>query len=562
MKGIKYITLRTKILVPIIGLIILFVLISALMITQLRFFKNNHELISQQTQALEVLNRIKNTGQMDPAALDQMKPFLSEMDVRLLEELKTASSADAQGPVEQLIENLNKERTEASQSSEQGIDNFIRLLLIYTIAIVPVGIIAGSIFAYKISAPLNKLREAAELIAGGKLNVEIPEIKTRDEAEILSKAFSQMVDSLKHVVSEIITSAQGIGSTSENLAQHASAAHNATLQVAKAIESVARGATEQNSNVSTAVGVIEEVAMGIQQVASGAQEQSKNVSETTDLVDAMSAHANVMSTEVDQVMNSAEESYKAADAGSACIVKTIGGMNKIREAVFATAEKLTGLDETTNHIGEIVQVIDEIAEQTNLLALNAAIEAARAGEQGKGFAVVADEVRKLAERSSKATKEIAELIKNIQYGTRVAVESMENGTKEVQEGVKVTKEAESALNRITEVAGKSKDNIEKIVDTINQFLEGNSDVYKAVTNVAAITEQNKASTEEMAASADNVKNTMQDILSVTQANAAVAEEVFASTYEMTTFTEEIASSADSLSKMSQNLRDMVNRFQL
>ncbi|WP_242653761.1 methyl-accepting chemotaxis protein [Thermincola potens] len=134
---------------------------------------------------------------------------------------------------------------------------------------------------------------------------------------------------------------------------------------------------------------------------------------------------------METVKQVSEQNGAVATNGGQAVERTVKGMLQVKDAVFETARKINELGEQSQKIGEIIQVIDDIAEQTNLLALNAAIEAARAGEHGKGFAVVADEVRKLAERSSKATKEIADLITNIQKGTKVAVESMQVGTREV-----------------------------------------------------------------------------------------------------------------------------------
>jgi twitching motility protein PilJ len=142
---------------------------------------------------------------------------------------------------------------------------------------------------------------------------------------------------------------------------------------------------------------------------------------------------------------------QAAVKGGASVAETIKGMQRIRAAVQTTGKKIKGLGERSLEIGAIIEVINEIATQTNLLALNAAIEAARAGEQGKGFAVVADEVRKLAERSARATKDITGLIKGIQVETSEAVTVMEEGTREVEEGTKLADQAGAALREIEQI---------------------------------------------------------------------------------------------------------------
>jgi len=194
--------------------------------------------------------------------------------------------------------------------------------------------------------------------------------------------------------------------------------------------------------------------------------------------------------------------------------------------------------------------------------LNAAIEAARAGEHGKGFAVVADEVRKLAERSGKATKEIAELITDIQRGTKAAVESMETGTQEVEEGVILAQEAGKSLNEIVTGVKDTGENVNRIMGIINEILTGSQEVSKAVNNVAAITEENTASTEEMSASTQQVNSSMQNVASISEENASAAEEVSASTEELTASVEEISASSEQLAKMAQEMNEMVSQFQV
>src|SRR5205085_10849113 len=162
------------------------------------------------------------------------------------------------------------------------------------------------------------------------------------------------------------------------------------------------------------------------------------------------------------VLQVSDNSNKAADAsrkaaetarhGGTIVDETLGKMRVIAGSVSGTAKKMEELGKSSDQIGHIIGVIDDIADQTNLLALNAAIEAARAGEQGRGFAVVADEVRKLAERTTTATKEIAQMIKSIQDETKVAVTAMEEGTKQVEDGVKTTSQAGDALKEIIQMS--------------------------------------------------------------------------------------------------------------
>ena len=200
--------------------------------------------------------------------------------------------------------------------------------------------------------------------------------------------------------------------------------------------------------------------------------------------------------------------------------ETIAGMNKIAEVVKQSAETVQALGKSSDQIGEIVQVIDDIADQTNLLALNAAIEAARAGEQGRGFAVVADEVRKLAERTTKATKEIATMIKQIQKDTYDAVESMNEGTKQVEAGKLLAEKAGSSLDEI--IVGA-----ERVVDIVTQVA---------------------AASEEQSSAAEQISKNIESISSVTQQSASGIQQ--------------IAHASEDLNRLTLNLQELVAQFKV
>jgi len=216
----------------------------------------------------------------------------------------------------------------------------------------------------------------------------------------------------------------------------------------------------------------------------------------------------------------------------------------------------------SEEIGAIVETIQDIASQTNLLALNAAIEAARAGEHGKGFAVVADEVRKLAERSSLATKEIGGLIKRIQGTVAEAVLAMDEGAKEVESGVALANEAGSALGSILAAAEKVYTQAKEAGEAAKLMNVASDELLEAVESVSAVVEQNTASTEEMSAGASEVSQAIENIASVSEENSAAVEEVSASTEEMSAQVEEVTASAQSLMEMAKELQAVVALFKL
>lgn len=264
----------------------------------------------------------------------------------------------------------------------------------------------------------------------------------------------------------------------------------------------------------------EELSCSATQISEGANKQSGQTVQIATAMEEMNATVIEVAKNSQQVSESARNAQGIATKGGDVVSQAITAMQEVAESTSVTADTIKSLGKSSEEIGTIVSVINDIADQTNLLALNAAIEAARAGEQGRGFAVVADEVRKLAERTTKATKEISEMIRTIQSETGKAVEAMAQGTDKVENGVRLANEAGDALKQI--VSG-----VENVTDMISQIA---------------------TSAEEQSATTDEISRNMDSIAEVAKSNVGAIGEVSKATDEM--------------AHLASELKDLVSGFRI
>jgi methyl-accepting chemotaxis protein len=263
-----------------------------------------------------------------------------------------------------------------------------------------------------------------------------------------------------------------------------------------------------------------EISSSTEEMAAGSQEQTTQSEEIARAVEQMAKTIAVNSENAGETARTAEQAKTAAEQGGNVVTETVNEMKQIANVVRESAGTIQNLGKSSDQIGEIIGVIEHIADQTNLLALNAAIEAARAGEQGRGFAVVADEVRKLAEQTTKATKQIAGMIQQIQSDSHGAVTSMANATKQVDAGILLADRAGSSLQEIVRTS-------QKVTDMVTQI---------AVAN------------EEQSSSSEQISKNMEAIATVTQQTASG--------------TQQIARAAEDLNRLTESLQQLVNQFKL
>ncbi len=368
--------------------------------------------------------------------------------------------------------------------------------------------------------------------------------------------------SLADTVGQVKAAAVALSSSSEQLNLAATQSGNAAQQVAQTISQVAAGAGDQARAATQTSAASHDLTKIIGRVGEGAASTKIRVQEASRALDATTQAVSRAMRDSSEMTPLNERVEAALAAGGQAVEETASGMNRIKRAVDATAARVAELGTKGDQIGAIVETIDDIAEQTNLLALNAAIEAARAGEQGKGFAVVADEVRKLAERSSRATKEIAALIGEVQSGTDAAVEAMRAGAGDVAMGAELAEQAAGALQEMNDAAYARNLVLADMLAAVLEIRSLSAEVVRATDGIAEIATDTNDSAAIMSSVADTVGQSVESIAAISEENSASAEEVSAATEEMSAQAEEVVASAASLAHMAAALDELVARFRL
>jgi methyl-accepting chemotaxis protein len=417
--------------------------------------------------------------------------------IAVFDTVTSAAVAETQAHLLALRNHFIKQSDEAIAETDAIMSCSTNVMILLTLIALAIGLTAAIVITRVITRPITSVvgiteamnREfsevavAVEAIARNDLTVDIPEASSQridivcnDEIGVLCQSVRETLASKNRMTGAVRQMTNNLIGVVRQLGDNASQLVSAATEVASASEQMSRGANDQTNQIA-------QVSTAIEEMTATIVESSKNAGEAS---------------------NGARSASDTAGEGGAVVQQTVQGMQRITDVVRQSASSIGKLAHSADQIGEIINVIDDIADQTNLLALNAAIEAARAGEQGRGFAVVADEVRKLAERTGKATGEITEMIKGIQSETQEAVKSMDAGIAEVDQGRDLADRAGNSLSEIVAMSQRVMDMIQQIATATEEQSAAAEQISKNVENVSSIARESATGAEQSAAAAEQL----------------------------------------------------------
>lgn len=403
----------------------------------------------------------------------------------------------------------------------------------------------------------RELESAAGQLADGNLSVEI---QPRSEADAVGRAMKNLRDDWQRLVKRMQEQAQLAANQSSHTATTARQLEEAAESIAAAMQQMSTAISQQTESAMSTANAMEVTKRAIDGVANGTQEQASAVNRSAVITGDITGSIEKVRDTATVNARGTEDTVVAVKNGVEAVEKSQEDMDIILVEMQSSADKVRQMGEYSQSIGMIVETIDDIASQTNLLALNAAIEAARAGEHGKGFAVVADEVRKLAERTAHATGEIAELIGNVQATVDESVASMQRSMDAVVGGVEQTTQTREVLQTIEMVSTEAQEGMHLIQAAINEINALAQDLVKAMDTVSTVVEENSAASEEMSVNAEEVTNAVGNIASISEENAAATEEVSASVEELSAQVLELSQASDAMAKISISLNELLDGF--
>jgi methyl-accepting chemotaxis protein len=454
----------------------------------------------QRLEVLEALVADKFTNLQEVIDLRKAKGFAAAS-----QEVLTDKGKNQMDAIRKLVSTLMSEETRLLEiRSTEEKDRADRTVLTITLGCLisfVLLVVVGVWLTRNIAGPLRQVSAAAQKIALGDLSVALVSNSRRDEIGDLARSFTEMTDSLGQMAREA-----GQISAGDLTADTKPKSDKDTLGKALAImrESLRRVTREIQESISVLASSAQQIVATTTQVASAAAETAAAVSETTTTIEQVKQTAQLSSQKAKYVSETAHKVAQVSQGGKKSAAESVEAMKQIREQMESIAESIVRLSEQSQAIGGIMLTVNDLAEQSNLLAVNASIEAAKAGEQGKGFAVVAQEVRNLADQSKQATAQVRSILAEIQKATNAAVMVTEQGSKAVEAGVKQSAQTGESVQQLTESIAEAAQAATQIAASSQQQMVGMDQVALAMENIKTASTQNVASTKQTESAAKNI----------------------------------------------------------
>ncbi|KIL50886.1 methyl-accepting chemotaxis protein [Jeotgalibacillus campisalis] len=461
---------------------------------------NDLNLLLENEESKAFLDSIiqKNSSMLDVSknvtaifdATPQVGISLANSDMSPLAERMAEESAVF---VSNLDEQINSDLSGASQSMEQARVWSVAITVLALVIAIGLGVVLTS----RITKPLKSMKTLAEQMARGDLTDDSAPMKGKDEIAALHHSFLQMRDHFRGLIHQISFSATQVAASSEELLANAEQTSQATVQTAASIEDISKGSHDQMNASNKSVQRLGHMTTNV-----------RDLSESAERIEKYSV-----------------QSLTHAEDGGLLVEETLSNMNAIDHSVQASDHAIHALTSRADEIGTILDVIRSIADQTNLLALNAAIEAARAGEHGRGFAVVADEVRKLAEQSAGSTHQINDLIEEMQKETNQSVQKMSDVKEEVTRGLATAATTKEKFQSIIESVQSMSTQIEQMNQTARSLSTNSEEVSQSVTTMAAVADETNSHSDTVSAAAQQTLASMEEVTQSASSLTGMAEEL-------------------------------------
>jgi methyl-accepting chemotaxis protein len=473
-----------------------------------------------------------------------------------------------------------------------------------------ISLIVYLLFRVIVLKPIGSLNATIARVASGDLSHTV-DVTSNDEVGALGRAVNKMVEDLKRLIAsahqtamqtatsaeqiaagshrvnegamstskateetltsmtEMVSSIKGVAENAGEMSHAATNASSSALEMASSVEEVARNAGTLAAAVEETASSIVEMIASIKQVSENTDVVASSAEETSAAIAQMSASVKeVEERAVDSARLAEKVSQDASNRGMIAAAEAIQGMQNIKEAVEATAAVVNRLGKRSQEIGQILKVIDEVTDQTGLLALNAAILAAQAGERGKGFAVVAEEIKDLAERTASSTQEISSLIASVQEETSESVDAMGRGLKAVEVGVSLVNVTSDIFRQVADSSRQSADTARAIEKTtaeqakgVAQIMETAVGIADQIDQVARALQEQRAGSERIAQAAERMRESTRQVKSATQEQTTGSRQIASAVESVTVQASQIARSTSEQSQGAQQISEAITRIQ-